>query len=77
MQRLRNTIIGILERRGPATDRGLTEAIFGSDKQHQTINGECRYLEMLGLIARRKGADGIIRNIPASAIDGPTLRLVS
>ena len=77
MQRLRDVIIGILERRGPCTDRELTEAVYGSDAQHQTINGECRHLDRLGLIRRQKGSDGIIRNAIASANNGPTLRLVS
>ena len=77
MQRLRDVIIGILERRGPSTDRQLTEAIFGSDAQHQTINGECRHLEVLGLSTRSKGSDGIIRNMIPSANNGPKLRIVS
>lgn len=62
MTLLRDVIIGIVERRGDTTDRQLAEAIFGSNAQHQTINGECRYLESLGVIVRAKGSDGIIRN---------------
>jgi len=62
MQLLKHLIIGILERRDEASDRNLSEAIYGSHKQHQTINGECRYLANIGLIVRIKGDDGIIKN---------------
>jgi len=67
MQLLKDLIIEILQRRGMATDRELSEAIYGSDRQHQTINGECRHLANIGLIVRSKGDDGIIRNSLAAA----------
>lgn len=76
MTKLRDIIIGILERRQEATDRQLSEAIFGSDAQHQTVNGECRYLGRLGVIDRHKGVDGIIRNFPINVRTRPRLHLV-
>jgi 5-methylcytosine-specific restriction protein A len=45
------------------TDRELTEAMFGSDEQHQQVNTACRALAAAGQIERPVGADGLIHNV--------------
>jgi hypothetical protein len=42
-----------------ATDRAIAEWL---GCRHQQVNGECRYLEQLGKVERRKGEDGLIHN---------------
>jgi hypothetical protein len=42
MTTLRQVIQYIVERRPGATDRQLTEAIYGADQRHQQVNQECR-----------------------------------
>jgi hypothetical protein len=72
---LRQVILFILARRDGATDRDVSEAIYGSDEGHQQINQECRLLTAAGKLKRTKTSDDPIRNY----LQGPQgihLRLV-
>jgi len=79
MTTLRQVILFILERRHLATDRELSEAIYGSDKGHQQINQECRLLAAAGKMHRTKIADHPIQNscgMLQTTQTPPVLRLV-
>jgi hypothetical protein len=73
MATLREVIVYIVKRRPGITDRQLTEAIFGSDEQHQQVNAECR---VCSEIERRQGETHISNYISAVRPVGPTLTLV-
>lgn len=66
MTTLREVIIYIVERRPGITDRQLTEAIYGSDQRHQSVNAECRVCSQ---IERRQGQTHIENyfRVPAKA----------
>ncbi len=74
MTMLSNVILFILKYRPQATDRQLSEAIFGSDNRHQDVNQGCRLLEARGLI-QRTVVDGLIRN--SLQREKPVIRLVA
>jgi hypothetical protein len=59
---LADKILGELQLQSGRTDRALAEAILGTRHRIQQINGECRHLEMLGRIERRKVGDAPIEN---------------
>ncbi len=77
MTTLREVILFILERRPNATDRQLSEAIYGSDRGHQQINQECRLLEGARLVQRAKSPTGSIKNHLAGTAAPSVLRIIS
>jgi hypothetical protein len=52
-------VIEVIERRVGISDRHLSEELKRSVQQ---VNGECRYLENLGRIERKKIGDSLIGN---------------
>ncbi|MGE3231431.1 MAG: hypothetical protein AB7J30_19495 [Hyphomicrobium sp.] len=60
--RLRDRILAQLQRTPGATDRELTNLIYGRDAGPQTVNGECRFLAQMSQIERRQREDGWIGN---------------
>jgi hypothetical protein len=59
---LRDAVQFILKYRPGATDRQLTEAIFGDDRRHADINQVCRSLEAVRIVERRKSNGGPFQN---------------
>jgi len=54
-------VMEVVERRVGISDRHMSEELKRSVQQ---VNGECRHLENLGLIERKKIGDGPIGNYP-------------
>ena len=61
---LADKIIVETDREPGATDRRLSELLFGTPNRRTQINGECRYMERGGRLIRRKRDDGLIGNYP-------------
>jgi hypothetical protein len=71
---LADLVIELIRRRPGVTDRQLSEAVFGTPHRVQQINGECRHLENIGRLERRKSGDQSIGNWPVR--EKPMLRVV-
>jgi hypothetical protein len=71
---LADFVIEIMRRRPGITDRQLAEAIFGTPQRVQQINSECRHLENIGRLERKKVGDEPIGNWPLR--EKPLLRVV-
>jgi hypothetical protein len=61
---LANKVIEVVERRPSISDRELSEAIFGTPHRSTQINSECRHLENLERLVRKKIGDEPIGNYP-------------
>ncbi len=64
-------VMEVVEHRPGIADRPLAEALACSVQQ---VNGECRHLENLGLLSRKKGDGEPIGNYPVR--QRPTLTVV-
>lgn len=64
---LADKIIDLIELRPGISDRCLSETIFGTPHRRTQINGECRYLALIGRIQRRKTGYEPIGNFPVRA----------
>lgn len=77
MPTVKEVILFLLSHREGRSDSQLTDAMYGTFRKHQQVNGACRELEREGLIERRQ-TDGGIRNYLriASKASRPSLTLV-